>query len=193
MAGHNARVVLPDPPAPLTLYGRVRESRVLDGLLGAARERGDALVLVGEPGIGKSSLIAAAAANARASGFQILTATGVQSEAEIPFAGLHQLTRALQGEIDSLPSPQRQAMLAAFGRTSSAAPDRFLIALAALELLSDAATHAPLLVIAEDAQWLDRPTCDVLTFVARRLESDPITLCLWRSERAARVHCSMQG
>jgi len=84
----------------------MRESRVLEGLLGAARERGDALVLVGEPGIGKSSLIAAAAANARASGFQILTATGVQSEAEIPFAGLHQLTRALQGEIDSLPSPQ---------------------------------------------------------------------------------------
>ena len=96
-AGHNARVVLPDPLAPPTLYGRVRESRVLEGLLGAARERGDALVLVGEPGIGKSSLIAAAAANARASGFQILTATGVQSEAEIPFAGLHQLTLALQG------------------------------------------------------------------------------------------------
>ncbi len=77
-------MVLPDPPAPLPLYGRVRESRVLESLLGAARERGDALVLVGEPGIGKSSLIAAAAANARASGFQILTATGVQSEAEIP-------------------------------------------------------------------------------------------------------------
>jgi predicted ATPase len=151
---------------------------VLEGLLGAARERGDALVLVGEPGIGKSSLIAAAAAKARASGFQILTATGVQSEAEIPFAGLHQLTRALQGEVDSLPSPQRQAMLAAFGRTSSAAPDRFLIALAALDLLSDAAAHSPLLVIAEDAQWLDRPTCDVLTFVARRLESDPITLLM---------------
>src|SRR2546425_7318417 len=178
MAVHNARVVLPDPPAPLTLYGRVRESRVLEGLLGSARERGDALVLVGEPGIGKSSLIAAAAANARASGFQILTATGVQSEAEIPFAGLHQLTRALQGEIDSLPSPQRQAMLAAFGRESSAAPDRFLIALAALDLLSDAATHSPLPVIAEDAQWLDRPTCDVLTFFAPRFESDPITLLM---------------
>src|SRR6266849_2752992 len=69
-------------------------------------------------------------------------------------------------------------MLAAFGRTSSAAPDRFLIALAALDLLSDAAAHSPLLVIAEDAQWLDRPTCDVLTFVARRWESDPITLLM---------------
>ncbi len=96
-------------------------------------EHGDALVLLGVPGIDKSSLVAAASAKARASGFQILTATGVQSEAELPFAGLHQLTRAVQGDVDSLPSPQREAMLAAFGRTSSAAPDLFLIALAALD------------------------------------------------------------
>src|SRR5258708_2042574 len=112
------------------------------------------------------------------SGFRILTAAGVQSAAELPFAGLHQLARAVQREVDSLPSPQREAMLAAFGRTSAAAPDLFLIALGALDLLSDAAAHSPLLVIAEDAQWLDRPTCDVLTFVARRLESDPITLLM---------------
>ncbi len=151
---------------------------MLDALLATAKEHGDALVLVGEPGIGKSSLIAAASAKAGASRFQILTATGVQSEAELPFAGLHQLTRALHGGVDSLPSPQRQALLAAFGRTSSAAPDLFLIALAALDLLSEAAAHSPLLVIAEDAQWLDRPTCDVLTFVARRLESDPIVLLI---------------
>jgi predicted ATPase len=139
---------------------------------------GDALLLLGEPGIGKSSLVAAASARARANGFQVLIATGVQSEAQLPFAGLHQLTRALQGGVDSLPGPHREALQAAFGRSTSAAPDLFLIALAALDLLADAATHSPVLVIAEDAQWLDRPTCDVLSFVARRLESDPIILLI---------------
>ena len=88
------------------------------------------------------------------------------------------MTRALHAGVDALPSPQREAMLAAFGRTSSAAPDLFLIALATLDLLSDAAMRSPLLLVVEDAQWLDRPTCDVLTFVARRLESDPIILLL---------------
>lgn len=175
-AGHNARVALSD--APGQLYGRARETGVLDDMLASATQHGAALVLLGEPGIGKSSLVAAAAARARASGFQILTATGVQSEAELPFAGLHQLTRALHAGVDALPSPQREAMLAAFGRTSSATPDLFLIALATLDLLADAAVHSPLLVIVEDAQWLDRPTCDVLTFVARRLESDPIMLLI---------------
>ncbi len=147
-------------------------------MVARATAHGDALVLLGEPGIGKSFLLSAAQARAQASGFQILTATGVQSEAELPFAGLHQLTRGVQRDVDSLPSPQREAMLAAFGRTTSAAPDLFLIALATLDLLCDAAAHAPLLVIAEDAQWLDRPTCDVLTFIARRLESDPIILLI---------------
>src|ERR1700682_4933667 len=127
---------------------------------------GDALVLLGEPGIGKSALLSAARAGAQASGFQILTATGVQAEAELTFAGLHQLTRAVQRDVDSLPSPQREAMLAAFGRTTSAAPDLFLIALATLDLLSEAAVHSPLLVIAEDAQWLHPPPCAVVTVVA---------------------------
>src|SRR4051794_9952051 len=173
---HNARVAIDGPEEQPALYGRDCELSVLDALLGGVRERGDALLVLGEPGIGKSALVAAASATARARGFQLLTATGVQSEAELPFAGLHQLTRVLQGGVESLPGPQREAMQAAFGRTSSAAPDLFLIALATLELLSDAATRAPLLVIAEDAQWIDRPTCDVLSFVARRLESDPIIL-----------------
>ena len=130
-------------------------------MVARATAHGEALVLLGEPGIGKSSLLSAARARAQASRFQILTATEVQSEAELPFAGLHQLTRAVQRDVDSLPSPQREAMLAAFGRTTSAAPDLFLIALATLDLLADAAAHAPLLVIAEDTQWLDRPTCEL--------------------------------
>src|ERR1044071_9300053 len=112
--GHNARVALTDPPP--RLYGRARETRVLEDLLTSATEHGAALVLLGEPGIGKSALVPSAGARARASGFPILTATGIQSEAELPFAGLHQLTRALHAGVDALPSPQREAMLAAFGR-----------------------------------------------------------------------------
>jgi DNA-binding CsgD family transcriptional regulator/tetratricopeptide (TPR) repeat protein len=165
-------------PEQVTLFGRARETQLLEDLLAAARQRGGALVVLGEPGIGKSSLVGAAAADARARGFEILTATGVQSEAELPFAGLHQLTRPLSRKVDALPLPQREAMLAAFGRTSSTTPDLFLIALATLDLLSDAAARSPLLLVAEDAQWLDRPTCDVLTFVARRVESEPILLLI---------------
>ncbi|HXM54781.1 MAG TPA: ATP-binding protein, partial [Candidatus Dormibacteraeota bacterium] len=160
----------------MSLVGRRHETRVLDGLIAGATERGGALVIRGEPGIGKSAVIAAATAGARTRGFQVLTATGVQSEAELPFAGLHQLAHALVAGIESLPDPQRDAVRAAFGQTASATPDPFLIALATLQLLADEAGRAPLLVVAEDAQWLDRPTTNALTFVARRLESDPIVM-----------------
>lgn len=165
-------------PENSALYGRQREIETLFALIARAKEHGDALVIRGEPGIGKSAILAAASAEARANGFQVLTATGVQSEAELPFAGLDQLTRAIRWDTDSLPDPQRNAVLAAFGKASSATPDSFLIALATLDLLADAAAGAPILIVAEDAQWLDRPTSDVLTFVARRLESDPIAMLL---------------
>ena len=85
--GHNARVALPDPSAPFPLYGRAREVRVLDALLASVTEHGDALVLLGEPGIGKSSLVAAAAGSARASGFQILSATGSSQRPSYPSPG----------------------------------------------------------------------------------------------------------
>jgi DNA-binding CsgD family transcriptional regulator len=166
------------PPEKSPLYGRQREIETLFALIARAKEHGDALVIRGEPGIGKSALLAAASTDARANGFQVLTATGVQSEAELPFAGLDQLTRAIRWDPDSLPDPQRNAVLAAFGKVSSATPDSFLIALATLDLLAEAAASAPILIVAEDAQWLDRPTSDVLTFVARRLESDPIAMLL---------------
>jgi hypothetical protein len=109
-------------------------------------------------------------------GIGLAVTTGVQSEAELAFAGLHQLLHALPWNVEALPEPQRQALLAAFGRSRSSVPDPFLIALAALELLADCASHSPLLVVAEDAQWLDRPTCNTLTFVARRLQADPIVM-----------------
>ena len=151
---------------------------MLFALIARAKEHGDVLVIRGEPGIGKSAILAAASAEARTHGFQVLTTTGVQSEAELPFAGLDQLFRAMHWDADSLPDPQRTALLAAFGKASSATPDSFLIALATLDVLADAAASAPILIVADDAQWLDRPTADILTFVARRLESDPIAMVL---------------
>jgi DNA-binding CsgD family transcriptional regulator/tetratricopeptide (TPR) repeat protein len=105
-----------------------------------------------------------------------MRAAGVQSETSLPFAGLHQLLRPVLGYVDHLPLFQRDALMAAFGIVDAGAPDLFLIAMAALELLSDAAARTPVALIVEDAHWLDRPSSDALAFVGRRLESDPIVL-----------------
>jgi predicted ATPase len=119
------------------IFGRERELTRLYELVDEVPERGAALLVRGEPGIGKSTLLVAARQRAEAAGMQILHTAGVQSEAELPFAGLHQLVSPLLGQLDRLPSPQRTAVLAAFGMVEDAeAPDRFLIALAVLELLS---------------------------------------------------------
>jgi predicted ATPase len=160
----------------LPLVGREHELAALAGLVDGVGERGGVLMVSGEPGIGKSALLAMAGRRASDRGMRVLTATGVQSETHLPFAGLHQLLRPIITDADGLPVRQRVALLAAFGMTDAAAPDRFLIALAALELLADTAARAPLLVVVEDAQWLDRSTDDVLAFVARRLASEPIVL-----------------
>ncbi len=110
---------------------------------------------------------------------RVLRTTGVQSETQLPFAGLHQLMLPILGQADRLPTLQRTALLAAFGMAEAPkAPERFLIALAVLELLSDAAEHVPLLIVAEDAHWLDRSTADVLTFVARRVEHEEIVVLM---------------
>jgi len=109
---------------------------------------------------------------------QVLATAGVQAEAGLPFAGLHQLIRPIIGGIKDLPLRQRTALLTAFGMADEASPDLFLVALATLDLLSDAADRAPLLLSIDDAQWLDRPTCDVLAFVARRVEADLVTLLI---------------
>src|SRR5215813_6117701 len=147
------------------LVGRVQELNLLTALLDEVATRGQALVLRGVPGIGKSRLLSATVRTAREQGMRVLTATGVQSEAHLPFAGLHQLLRPLLGEAADLPAPQREALYAAFGMSTEPASNVFLIALATLELLASAAERAPVLVIADDAQWLDGSTCDVLAFV----------------------------
>src|SRR5438093_1481195 len=158
------------------LIGRDREMRVLADLLAGIQERGAAVIVRGEAGIGKSSLVAAASDRARERGVQVLTAAAVQCETHLPFAGLHQLLLPILADADHLPPPQRRALDAAFGVVDERAPEPFVIALATLHLLSDAAARAPLLLIVEDAHWLDRPTADVLTFVARRLEGDPVLM-----------------
>jgi len=163
-----------DEAAPL--FGRLEEQGLLTSLLDDVATRGQALVLRGEPGIGKSRLLAQCERTARERGMGVLTTTGVQSEAHLPFAGLHQLLRPVRDRASELRDVQRAALDAAFGLTHEAAPERFRIAMAALDLVSDVATDAPLLLVVEDAHWLDRATADVLAFVARRIESDPILL-----------------
>jgi DNA-binding CsgD family transcriptional regulator len=160
------------------LYGRDPELGVLSNLVGRASEGGGAVVVRGEAGIGKSSLVAESGTHAAARGMRTLAISGAQSEAHLPFAGLHQLLQPLLGQLDGLPSPHRAALEAAFGLSDTVAPDLFLIALATLDLLVEAAQPAPLLLIADDAHWLDRPTCDVLAFVARRVHFEPVVLVL---------------
>src|SRR6266540_3960439 len=119
----------------LPLLGRERELQVLDDLLERVAERGAALVLRGEAGIGKSTLLLEAGRRARDRGMLVLSATSVQSEANLPFAGLHQLLRPILAGVDDLPGPQRSAIQSAFGMGDAASPDPFLIGLATLELL----------------------------------------------------------
>jgi DNA-binding CsgD family transcriptional regulator len=159
------------------LIGRDREIKALEQLIDHVHERGAAILVRGAAGIGKSALLSAARENARERGLRSLYAIGVQSETHLAFSGLHQLLRPILGDAADLPEPQRDALLAAFGMApTSRGPDPFLIALSVLNLLSSAAAHSPLLVVVDDVQWLDRSTCDVIAFVARRLESDPILL-----------------
>jgi DNA-binding NarL/FixJ family response regulator len=157
------------------LHGRERECARLDGLLDAARAgRSGALVLRGEAGIGKSALLEYAAEHA--AGFRVLRGAGIESESEFPFAVVHQVLRPVLGHIDTLPQRQRLALDAAFGLAAVGGDDRFLVSLAILSVLSDVAERQPVLCLIDDAQWLDEPSADALTFAARRLEEDGIVL-----------------
>ena len=137
------------------MRGRRSECRVLDGQLEAVRG-GESRVLVvrGEAGVGKSALLKDMAT--RAFGCRVARAAGVQSEMELAFAGLHQLCAPMLNHLEGLPAPQRDALRTAFGLASDAPPDRFLVGLAVLSLLSNVAEDEPLLCLVDDAQWLDR-------------------------------------
>lgn len=166
------------------LFGRARELTALDAFVGGLPGEGSVLLLRGSPGIGKSALLSRAARAAERSGCTVLTASGVQAETHLPFAGLHQLTRGLLDRVPQLPPAQSAALLAAFGMVGTYpeepasaaghAPAFFMIALATLNLFGDAAGEAPVLLAVDDAQWLDTPTLDVLAFLARRLGAEPL-------------------
>jgi DNA-binding CsgD family transcriptional regulator len=173
-----------DHDGVVRLYGRTRELDALSQLVERTPDGGGAVVVRGEAGIGKSSLAAEAGRRATARGMRVLDVRGVESELHLPFAGLQQLLQPLLAQLENLSPPQRAALEAAFGLVDSAAPDRFLIALATLDLLVEAAQSAPLLLIVDDAHWMDRPTCDALAFVARRVHLDPVVLILMIREGA---------
>ena len=164
--------------ADARLVGRDGEARRVDTLIERLPESGGALVVSGEAGVGKSALLRYARARADALSFRTLTTVGVESEAELAFAGLHQLLYPVLGLAELLPGPQRGALEVAFGIANGPEPDVFLVALAAFRLVCDAAEGCPLVILADDAHWLDRSTLRALTFIARRLENEPVELLL---------------
>jgi DNA-binding CsgD family transcriptional regulator len=145
--------------------------RLIDGVRAGA---GRALVVRGEPGIGKSALLEYVVG--QSFGCRVERAAGVQSEIELAFAGLHQMCSPMLDRLERLPVPQRDALQTAFGLCAGPAPDRFLVALAVLRLLSDVAEEQPLICLVDDEQWLDRASSQVLAFVARRLEAEAVGL-----------------
>jgi DNA-binding CsgD family transcriptional regulator len=159
-----------------SLVGREPEKQRLATLIDGVVEHGGVLVLHGEAGVGKSALLAEAGALAAAAGMRVLTTVGVESEQHLPYAGLHQIVFPIRSGIEALPVPQRNALRAATGMTDHAVPDVYLVGLAVLNLLAEVAAETPILLVAEDAHWLDQASVDVLTFVARRLDSEPMVL-----------------
>src|SRR5580658_5664991 len=157
------------------LLGRLPERAALSGLLAAARAgRSGVLVVRGEPGVGKTALLDWAVGSA--AGLRVVRVAGVEPEMELAFAALQQLCAPMLGQLAGLPDPQREALGVAFGLSTGAAPDRFLVGLAVLSLLSEVAGQQPLLCVIDDAQWLDRASALVLAFVSRRLLAEPVAL-----------------
>jgi DNA-binding CsgD family transcriptional regulator len=157
------------------LRGRRYECELLSDLVASAQSgRSQVLVLRGEAGIGKTALLEFLAD--RATGCRVGRAAGVESELELAYAGLHQLCSPYLDRIGGLPVTQRQALGTAFGLQPGSAPDRFLMGLSVLTLLSQVAEEQPLICIVDDAQWLDQASVQTLEFVARRLAAEPLGL-----------------
>lgn len=165
-------------PVP-EVVGRDLELARLRGMLQSAVEgRGGALVLRGPVGVGKTTLLAEVARMAVPLGARVLSTTGVHSEVHLPFSGLYGLLRPFLAHSDRLPAPQREALESVFGRAPGGAPDAFLVSLAALELLSEGAAETPLLLLVDDAQWLDAASATAVGFVARRVEWESVLVLL---------------
>jgi DNA-binding CsgD family transcriptional regulator len=156
------------------LYGRSVESGRIDALLAnAADGHGGALVVRGEPGAGKTALIADAVSRSDA---QVLWTQGFESESPLAFAALHRLVRPVLPLVDRLPPPQADALLVALGERNGPSSDRFVVFVATLSLLVEAAEPRPVVVVVDDAHWLDAVSAEALLFVARRLQSDRVAM-----------------
>jgi DNA-binding CsgD family transcriptional regulator len=159
----------------MRLLGRRAESEALDRLLtDALAGRSGVTVIRGEVGVGKSALLGYV--SDRAGGWHVATASGVESEMELAYSGLHQLCAPMLEHLDRLPVPQRDALATVLGQSAGPPPDRFLVGLAALTLLAEVADRQPLVCIVDDAQWLDHASEQIVGFVARRLLAERIAL-----------------
>ena len=172
------------------LVGRSKEVGALEDLLAAVRDGlSRVLVLRGEAGIGKTALLEWAAG--MASDMRVARVAGAESEMDLGFAGLHQLLVPFLDGLDRLPAPQRAALMSAFGLAEGTPPDRFLIGLATLTLLTDAAASRPVLCVIDNAQWLDQASAEVLSFAARRLLADRVGMLF--AVQAAEERGAFQG
>jgi DNA-binding CsgD family transcriptional regulator len=170
MPGHAAQ-----QPAPI--IGRDAGLARVRGLVDPVPQAGQVLLVIGEPGMGKTVLLADAADRARSAGMRVLSVTGRESESKIAFAGLHQLLRPVLSSAASLPGRQARALLGALGvAADAAAADLLLTGVAVLTLLSDLSERSPVLVVVDDAHWLDRSSLDALAFVASRLDAERVIL-----------------
>lgn len=167
------------------LYGRDPErSRIGELLDGARASRSGVLVISGEPGAGKSALLEDA--RDQAGDMLVLSSAGVESEAQLPFAALHQTVRPVLGHVERLPQPQAAALNGALGLAAGGSEDRFLVSLAVLSLLAEAAEERPLVCLVDDAQWLDEASAGALVFVARRIEAEGIVMLFGAREGEVR-------
>lgn len=175
MRGEGPTIVRPMFDSASRLQDRHAERESLDRLLGNARSgTSGVVVLRGEAGVGKTALLDHVLAHG--AGCRVVRAAGVESEMELAFAGLHQLCAPFFDRLDRLPAPQQDAIGTAFGLRTGDPPDRFLVGLAVLSLLSEVAEEQPLVCILDDVQWLDRASAQVLGFVARRLAAEGVVL-----------------
>jgi predicted ATPase len=179
----------------VTLRGRGAECAALEGMVDAVRAgESRALVVRGEAGVGKSALLDHLVE--AATDLRVVRAVGVESEMELAFAALHQLCAPMLDRLDGLPAPQREALRIVFGLSSGVAqPDRFLVGLAVLNLLSEVAEEGPLVCVVDDAQWLDQASARTLGFVARRPRAEPVGIVFASREdceacaTGMHVHC----
>ena len=176
------------------MVGRREERAAVEQLLARAHQgRSGALVVRGQAGIGKTTLLAHARDTGASSGFRVESTCGMESETQFAYAGLHQMCASLLDRAGALPEPQQAALAVVFGHRDGVTPERFLVGLAVLSLLAEVAEDGPLLCIVDDAQWMDVASAQVLAFVARRLEAERMALLFALREPAASEFHSLSG